>query len=181
MLNPSLQGRRMRPLLVLATLLPLASAGAQPRSPMNRPQHATLTLVAGLSQWDLSGTGNSVIFAGRVDYPVGPPWLLGEGSLAGFHADEQGGGNTYVIPEVQLQIQVPRALAPYLGVGAGAFVRGSGTGGDRSSLTTSAAVGIRLWEIVPRAVLRAELRIRGIGSEFTGSAAEWTGGIGWSF
>jgi hypothetical protein len=155
------------------------AAGAQ-RS-MARPQHATLNLAAGVSVWDLSGTGNSIIFAARLDRPLAALWLLGEGSLARFTTDEQSGSNTYLIPEVQLQLQVPRTIAPYIGAGLGAFSRVAGDVSRVTSLTTSAAGGVRLWGIVPRGVIRAEFRLRGIGRRFTGSAFETTGGIGWSF
>ena len=167
----------------VAAVLVALSVGstAKAQSPYMRPRHVTLTAAAGLSQWDLSGTGSSVLLAVRADRPLGPPWLLGEGSLATFHADEQDGGSTFLIPEAQLQLQLPRAVAPYLGAGAGAFGRIGGAGTHESVLTTSAAVGLRVWSLVPRAVLRGELRLRGVGSEFTGSAAEWTAGIGWSF
>jgi hypothetical protein len=148
-----------------------------------RPRYVTLTAAAGVSQWDLSGTGTSILLAVRADRPLGPLWLLGEGSLSTFRTDEQSGSVSYLVPEVQLQFQVPRAFAPYIGFGAGAFRRDDGGAAnvDQSVLTTSGAVGVRLWRIVPRAVLRAELRVRGIGEHFTASAAEWTGGVGWSF
>jgi hypothetical protein len=94
---------------------------------------------------------------------------------------EQSGDNTYIIPEAQLQLQVARAIAPYVGVGVGTLTKVSGSTGRVSQLTTSGAAGVRLWGLVPRGVLRGELRLRGIGRGFTGSAAEWTGGIGWSF
>ncbi len=172
----------MKHLILVAALLQLslASAHAQPNAYM-RPRHATLTLAAGHSTWDLSGTGTSILLAARADRPLGVLWLLGEGSLATFRAEEQSGDNTYIIPEIQLQVQIPRAVAPYLGVGAGAIRRVAGPAGRRGDLTTTAAAGLRLWGVMPRGVLRAEFRIRGIGQEFTGSAFEITGGIGWSF
>jgi len=159
----------------------LAAGPARAQAPMGRPQHATLNLAAGLSVWDLSGTGNSVIFAARIDRPLGPQWLVGEGSLSTFRTDEQSGSNTYLIPEVQLQVQVPRAVAPYIGGGLGAFSRVAGDVSRPTQLTTSAAAGVRLWGVIPRGVIRAELRLRGIGRKFTGSAFETTGGFGWSF
>jgi hypothetical protein len=103
------------------------------------------------------------------------------GSLSTFRAAEQSGDDTCLIPEVQLQVQVPRRIAPYLGVGAGAIRRVAVDGTDRSELTTTAAAGVRFWDLVDRGVLRAKLRLRGIGREFTGSAFEITGGVGWSF
>lgn len=145
------------------------------------PRHATVTAVGGVTQWDLSGTGSSIILGARLDRQLGASWLLGEASLTTFRPEEQRGSSTYLIPEVQLQLQVPRAIAPYIGAGVGSFTRVTGGPGRQSELTASGAVGVRLWGLIPRAVLRGELRVRGIGERFTGSAAEWTGGIGWSF
>jgi hypothetical protein len=157
------------------------AANAAEAQRLARPRHATVTAAAGLSQWDLSGTGSSVILAVRVDRQLGQRWLLGEASLATFRPQEQGGDSRYVIPEAHLQLQVPRAIAPYVGAGIGAFTRVSGGPGSDSELTTSGAVGVRVWGLIPRGLIRAELRVRGIGRRFTGSAAEWTGGLGWSF
>jgi hypothetical protein len=167
--------------LAVTSLALGAAVPVRAQAPMMRPQHATLNLAAGVSVWDLSGTGNSIIFAARLDRPLGVHWLLGEGSLATFTTDEQGGSNTYLIPEVQLQLQVPRVIAPYVGGGFGGFGRVAGDASRDMALTTSAAAGVRLWGIIPRGVLRAEVRLRGIGREFTGSAFETTGGVGWSF
>ena len=172
----------MKRFLLVAALVQLSveSAQAQPRSYM-RPRHATLTFAAGHSTWDLSGTGASLLLAARLDRPLGALWLLGEGSFSTFRTEEQSGQHTYIIPEVQLQVQVPRLIAPYLGVGAGAISRVSESVGRRTELTTTAAAGVRFWGLFDNGLLRAELRLRGIGEEFTGSAFEITGGIGWSF
>jgi hypothetical protein len=51
-------------------------------------------------------------------------------------------------------------------------------GGVESDVTVSGAGGLR-WRITPRVGARAELRVRGIGDRFTGSAAEWTAGLSW--
>jgi hypothetical protein len=167
---------------VVAVALALsAESAAEAQGRIARPRHATVTAVGGVTQWDLSGTGSSLILGARLDRQLGVPWLLGEASLVTFRPQEQGGESTYLIPEAQVQLQVPRAIAPYLGAGIGTFTRVSGNRGRQSELTTSGAVGVRLWGLIPRAVVRGELRVRGIGERFTASAAEWTGGIGWSF
>lgn len=163
----------------LLTTLLVSDASAQ-ESAGRRPAR-TISANIGWAQWDLSGVGSSPMVAVRLDHQVGPQALLVEGSLAALRADEQGGSRSYLTTEVQLQLQVPRAVAPYLGVGAGAFSRVSGANSPEHDLTTSAAAGVRLRQVIPGAVVRAELRVRGIGTGFTGSVAEWTAGIGWAF
>ena len=105
--------------------------------------------------------------------------VIAEGSVAAFRPSEQNGVHrTYIIPEAQLQFQVvPIIVRPYLGVGAGWFRAVSGAEPRSNDLTLSASVGIRAGLPVLPFGVRAELRVRGIGSGFSGSAAEWTLGI----
>lgn len=172
--------RRMRFIAAATLSLTFAAAtAADAQRSMGRPQHATLNLAAGVSAWDLSGRGNSTILAARLDYPLGAPGLLAEGSLATFRAGGANGRNAYLVPEVQLQHELPRAIAPYFGVGLGAVM-----GGDAyrdGDLTVSAAAGVRLWDVIQRGVIRAELRARAFGRDFDGKALETTVGFGWTF
>jgi hypothetical protein len=164
-------------LLALASTVILGSAaGAQSTL---RPSRFTPAVVAGVAQFDLSGTGNAPVFGARLDMDVSS-WLLLEGSLEALRAKEQSGRtNTYYIPEAQLQVQVPGlAVRPYLGAGGGYFV---GTNGRGTSGTASGSLGLRANVGDTPAVARAELRVRGIGSGFGGSTAEWTLGLGWRF
>jgi hypothetical protein len=99
-------------------------------------------------------------------------WLFGDASLRTMKPLEQSGERTrYTIPELQLQLQVPRgAIRPYLGAGAGWFIGQDGRG------TASGALGLRVVARTKPFGARAELRVRGIGRSFGGSTAEWTGG-----
>jgi hypothetical protein len=138
----------------------------------------TAGLAAGVSQFDLSGTGSARVLAARVDTDV-KPWLVLDGSLATFRPLESLGEYTYWIPEAQLQVQVPTSLLrPYLGAGGGWFV---GTKGRPTRGTASISGGLRTPIGDTPAVARAELRVRGIGEHFGGSTAEWTVGLGWRF
>jgi len=176
---PEVCVRRTRFIAAILSLTLAAATAAQAQRSMGRPQHATLNLAAGVSAWDLDGTGNSVVFAARLDYPLGMPGLLAEGSLSTFRAGGPNGRNTYLVPEVQLQHELSGAIAPYFGAGLGAVM-----GGDAyhdGDLTVSAAAGLRLWDVIRRGVIRAELRLRAFGRDFDGKALETTVGIGWTF
>ena len=85
---------------------------------------------------------------------------------------------TFIVPEFQLQLQTPNRVAPYVGAGFGrAFdIRSDQFGGTIARVTMSGALGVRAW-MSSRAGARAELRVRGIGSGFNGSAVEGT--MGW--
>jgi hypothetical protein len=143
-----------------------------------RPRHAA-ALVAGVSQFDLSGTGTAGIVGARLEAEV-RRWLVAEGALGFFRPEEQFGGRSrYIIPEGHLQVQFPgRAVRPYVGAGGG-YVFASG--GRRSRGTASGAAGLRLG--LPGAPIdaRGELRVRGIGRSFSGSTAEWTLGLAYRF
>ena len=107
-----------------------------------------------------------------------------EGGVTAARPDQQfGARTTFLAPEAQLQRQLPVAggrVAPYLGAGAGAALdlRRGRFGGTRADLTVSGAGGLRAW-LSEQVGLRAELRVRGMGRRFTGSAAEWTLGASW--
>ena len=166
---------------VVATGLP-AAARAQSAS-LETAQRPAVSLAAGAFQFDLSGTGTAPMVAARAEWPLSR-FFLAEGGLVVARPKQQfGGTTTFFVPEAQLQAQLPLAggrVAPYLGVGAGYAIdrRTSAFGGTRSDPTFSAATGARYW-VTDQLGLRAELRVRGVGSGFGGSAAEWTLGTAW--
>lgn len=169
--------------VVLATGLAL-SAGAVAaqttgeQAPAPRPRYAA-ALVAGVSQFDLSGTGTTGLLGARLEVEV-LRWLVAEGALGVFQPREQFGGRAvYTVPEAQLQVQFPgRRARPYLGAGGG-YVVASGGRGTRG--TASGSVGLRFALPIAPVDARAELRVRGIGKSFGGSTPEWTLGIGYRF
>ncbi|HEX4681241.1 MAG TPA: hypothetical protein VH277_00960 [Gemmatimonadaceae bacterium] len=148
-----------------------------------RPAHAQLPIpsfavVGGVSSYDLSGTGTTAVGALRVDIPL--LLLLAEGSLGVMRPKEDAGTRTYIIPEAQLQYQLfPLLVRPYIGVGAGWFRAVSGPDPLRNDITLSASAGVRLSIPLLPVGLRAEARLRGIGSGFGSSATEFT--LGASF
>ena len=138
----------------------------------------SLSVMGGISQYDLSGTGTTPFAAVRLTVPI--LFAVAEGSLGIMRPDEGSGTHTYIIPEAQLQWELfPLVVKPYVGIGAGMFQTITGPGTHMSQFTGSASAGIRVGVPVIGAGLRAELRVRGIGSGFGGSAAEWTAGLSW--
>jgi hypothetical protein len=157
-------------LALISAVLACRSADAQLPIP-------SFGVAGGVSRFDLSGTGSAPFGALRVDIPLLS--LIAEGSLGAFRPEEQNGvRRTYIIPEAQLQFQIfPIFVRPYVGVGAGWFRAISGPEPHRNDLTLSAAAGIRAGLPILPFGIRAELRLRGIGSGFAERAAEWTLGI----
>jgi hypothetical protein len=174
----------MRSALALATLLaaglPVAARSQSAAFESARP---VVSVNAGAFQFDLSGTGTAPMIAGRAELPINR-YFLAEGGLLVARPEQQfGAKSTFLAPEVQLQAQAPLAdgrIAPYLGMGVGLAMdlRNSRFGGNRTDPTVSGATGVRYW-LTEALGLRAELRVRGVGSGFAGSAAEWTLGTSW--
>jgi hypothetical protein len=167
-----------KPSLVLAGVLVIASLTVPAQRAAAQFPIPHVSLVGGVSQFDLSGTGTAPFGAIRLDFPL--VFVIAEGSLGVFRPKESFGTNTYIIPEVQLQWQfLPYLVKPYIGVGGGWFQAVSGPGDHISQVTGSASAGVRVRVPLISAGLRGEVRVRGIGSGFSGSAAEYTLGLTW--
>ena len=174
----SMTHRPLRGVAALVVLVATAPAAAQSRSVMS----GAVSLSAGVSQFDLAGTGNAPVVALRGELPLLPA-LLVEGGVAVARPNQQfAGRSTLVIPEVGMQVQYPARVAPYVGVGVGSAIdwRRSADGGIESGVTASGAAGVRAWA-TQRVGLRGELRVRGIGRGFPSSTAEWTLGAAMRF
>jgi hypothetical protein len=161
----------MKSLIAAVMLLVAASVTARAQLPI-----PTFAVVGGVSNFDLSGTGSTAIGAVRVDVPL--LLVLAEGSLGVMRPKEDVGTRTYIIPEVQVQYQIlPLLVRPYVGVGAGVFKAVSGPDPHTSDVTLSASAGVRFSIPLLPIGFRAEARVRGVGSGFTGSATELTVGV----
>lgn len=140
-----------------------------------------LSLSAGVSQWDLSGTGTTSMLALRGTMPLSSIVLVEAGFLVMRPEQQFGERTTFVVPEAQLQLQWPLGrFAPYLGIGAGAALdfASEQAGGLDSDLTISGAGGLRL-NLTDQWGAQTELRARGIGTGFEGATAEYTVGLMW--
>lgn len=144
-------------------------------------QDVRLTAVAGFSDFDLSGTGTALTVGARADVPLRPMLLL-EGSVGTMIVNQQFDTTTVLLPEAQIQVQLPRRLAPYLGLGIGVAIdfREEDVGGTQVDPTFSGAAGVR-FDVTDELGLRAELRVRGHETGFVGTTADVTGGVSWRF
>jgi len=162
-------------LVVGAASTALAQDGRPSQAPP-RPRYAA-ALVAGASQFDLSGTGTTPVVGARVEAEV-TSWLIAEGALGVIRPTEQFSRPAlFTIPEAQLQVQWrAHGVRPYLGAGGGWVIASGGSTG-----TLSGAGGVRVAVPKTRIDARGELRVRGIGASFTASTAEWTLGAAYRF
>lgn len=147
-----------------------------------------ISVAAGVSQFDASGTGTAPLMAARVSGQLLSSWLLGDLSFSYAPLDEQFSTESTRtgVFEGQLQAQLPLArLQPYIGVGGGwlhYFNNDAGRGA--TAPTISGAVGLRA-PLTSALVVRGEMRLRswdsGQNSGFHDSAAEFTAGLGFAF
>ena len=181
--------RWLRPASLLAALLAFGATTEVRAQSYSASQHQSIlalrpsvSLSAGALQYDLAGTGSAPVLAARGELPLSQYFLV-EGGLSAARPEQRlRGMTTLLTPEAQLQAQLPLAgpwVAPYVGAGIGAAIdRRAGMLGSQRELTLSAATGVRYWLTEDRG-LRAELRLRRLGAEFGGTAAEWTLGSSW--
>jgi hypothetical protein len=153
-----------------------------PSASWARAQDARVTAGAGVSTYDLSGTGEALTTYVRADFPLRPALLVDVGVSAMFPKQQFGDTTTVLLPEAQVHLQLPRRLAPYVGAGLGfaADFREEAAGGTQVDITLSASGGVR-FAVADALGLRAELRVRGHETGFVGTTADFTAGVGWRF
>lgn len=159
--------------IMLATAAVSASRPAQAQE-----AGPAIAVVGGLSQYDLSGTGDTFFAAVRVEAPLSSIVLV-EPGLTFSRYDTQGGSTVSLLfVDMQLQLQGRGVLSPYIGAGGGpAFAFREGRTDIQLSL--SAALGLRyrikqVWRV------GGELRVRAI-DPFAGNTAEWGLGVSRQF
>lgn len=138
----------------------------------------TLSIAAGASFFDLSGTGAAPMVAVRGGLPLGSLFALDGGVVAAWPAQQFKAFNTLLIPEVGMELHLPTRVAPYLGADVGRAMNFRRGLADAHDISYSAALGTRVW-ITERRGLVGEFRLRGLGQRFTGSEAEFTLGMVW--
>lgn len=177
--------RLVRPLAALAlaatAAAPLAAQDREP--PLPRVPTAGLAVTAGFSSFDLSGTGTASIFALRAATEFGTRFVVGELGISTMSPREQFDRRvTYVVPEAQLQLQVPfTVVRPYLGVGIGSWISSEAGDSRRTRVAVSGAAGVRVLPRFTAVSFVVEGRLRGVGDGFSGTTADLNAGLAWLF
>jgi outer membrane protein with beta-barrel domain len=168
-------GRRMRliaarHLFGIAAVLLLAPTVSRSAA----AQRTALAVVGGAWEYDLSGTGTSGFGGLRLEMPVGRLLVVEPGLTYARYSPQFGGHVNYLIPELQVQVQVPGRVSPFLGGGLGlSYAWASGAHATDLSLSGSVGTRVRLTELWGA---RAEFRARSI-DPFHNTIVEWTLGI----
>ena len=163
-------------LLFVTALIMFAACGSA-EAQLPAAQHG-ITGTAGVMDFDLSGTGQTFVAAVRATRAITDH--VGVEVGASFAKPEQQfGPSTFLAPDLQLQYhwRVGR-VRPYAGGGIGfAHVRAN-LADNETDFTWSGAGGVRI-DLTDRAAVVGEMRVRGIEVDFTGTTAEWVGGVTW--
>jgi len=171
----------MRPCKLLAGAALIAALGSLPGGTLSAQlsRRIAISVMAGPTRYDLSGTGNAMTGSVRLDL-TGYPFLVIELGLGYFHyRPDVGAGQTYLLPEIGAQLQATVGAArPYLGVGIGVAEPSSGTITNNLQ-TLHVAAGLR-FDLDRHWILRAEGRLRSV-DPFKGSMLDLTAGIGRRF
>lgn len=124
-------------------------------------------------------------WAVRLDAPIVGRFITGEIGLGGISTKtDVGSRERFLIPEAQLQLQLPLGpFRPYVGLGGGYVLGRQNTGaaleGNMSMISTS--IGLRTFLAGDRLTLNIEGRGRQYGRDETWTSAEFTAGVGVRF
>jgi opacity protein-like surface antigen len=121
----------------------------------------------------------------RIDAPIAGRILVGEVGLSGLSTKTDiGGRERFLIPEGQIQLQLPLGpFRPYVGIGGGYVIGRHDTGaaleGNMSVISTS--IGLRTFLAGDRLTLNVEGRGRQYGRDEQWTSGEFTAGVGVRF
>ncbi|MGH7573060.1 MAG: hypothetical protein ACREMK_14650 [Gemmatimonadota bacterium] len=152
---------------------------SSPASAQPDPSSPSLVVLAGASQYDLSGTGWGAFLAGRASFPWIGPVVLEPGIEVFSYESQFVDRHSLLMPGVQLQLARREGrVRPYGGIGGGVMIdfSESGTHGD---WTLSASTGTR-FALSQGMDLIGELRLRSL-APWKGTMADLGVGLGWDF
>jgi hypothetical protein len=142
------------------TLQAMAQRNRAPGSSLPERNRPAVSVLAGASPYDLSGTGTAIFGSLRYDVPWGRLVIIEPGLTVLRYENQFDENITYLLPEVSAHVQVPSGpVRPYLGGGLGFTEFLSGRGG--SELTLHAAAGVRVL-LTDNWGIRGEARLRSI-------------------
>lgn len=180
-------------LVTLSTVVP-SSAQAQWRrgrqhyaSSRDRAPEQTISYMVGYAVLDDGLTVDSLArpWAVRLDSPIAGRIITGEVGLSGLSTKTGiGGRERFLIPEAQIQLQLPLGpFRPYVGIGGGYVLGRQNTGAalEGNMSVISSSIGLRTFLAGDRLTLNIEGRGRQYGRHEGWTSGEFTAGAGVRF
>lgn len=175
--------------LAIASLVAASAAQAQYHGrSQSRSSEQSISYVLGFAALDDGFVTDSLgrAWSVRMDSPIIGRFVVGELALSGVSTkDLMGARQRFLIPEAQVQLQLPIGpFRPYLGFGAGGVMGPTGTGTilNGGQRTLSTALGLRTYLAGDRLTLNIESRVREYGRRDSGvSSVDVTAGFGVRF
>jgi hypothetical protein len=158
------------------TAAALLAVAALATNELQAQERASVSVVGGVTEYDLSGVGDRRIMGLRAEIPISGPFIVQPGVSYMNYRDQfsdpvRGPRSHLWFPEVQLQAELPfRALRPYAGVGAGASLQFL-DGNSNIDATLSVAAGLRV-DLPAGFGIGGELRVRAV-DPWAGSTADF--------
>ena len=177
-------------LATAVTFVPLTADAQWHRGRQHHESSApeqTISYMVGYAILDDGISADSVArpWAVRLNAPIAGRFITGEIGLSGISTKtDVGGRERFLIPEAQLQLQLPLGpFRPYVGLGGGYVLGRENTGaaleGNMSVIST--AIGLRTFLAGDRLTLNVEGRARQYGRDETWTSGEFTAGVGVRF
>ena len=174
--------------LAIASLAAASSARAQYHRHSQSSSEQSISYVLGFAALDDGYVTDSLgrAWSVRMDSPIIGRFVVGELALSGVSTkDLMGARQRFLIPEAQVQLQLPIGpFRPYLGFGMGGVMGPNGTGTilNGGQRTLSTAIGLRTYLAGDRLTLNIESRVREYGERNSGvSSVDVTAGFGLRF
>ena len=161
--------------------------GRQHYSSRDRAPEQTISYMVGVAVLDDGFTVDSVArpWAVRLDAPIIGRIITGELGLSGLSTKTAvGGRERFLIPEAQIQLQLPLGpFRPYVGIGGGYVLGRQQTGAalEGNMSVVSSSLGLRTFLAGDRLTLNIEGRGRQYGRDEHWTSAEFTAGVGVRF
>jgi len=171
--------------LVTVSLAGLLSISASPAAAQDLAGSGSriatdgVEFVTGLMDFDLSGTGKVAPFALRGSKSLTNRLALEFGATMAW-PDQQFGSSHLTLPEALLSYSWRLGrVRPFVSGGAGVAVIGTPGFDNRWRPTFVGGGGARV-QASDLVYVVGEMRLRGLSKNFSGTTAEWLGGIGFS-
>jgi hypothetical protein len=150
--------------------------------PLTASAQTRIGVYRGVGEYDLSGVDDGTVTAVRISRSI-LPLLAVEAGITHVQLDQDFGGKmTLYQPEVQGQLRLPLGLfSPYAGAGIGLAFASADQAESDTEFTANAALGLRFDLPFVGLGIAAEGRLRGFGTNFSGSGADAVLGITYRF